>query len=105
MEENKDAGTVIAEETGNVDHLKPIKDAISKVGIEMPDLVATGDLTVEGKEKIVADDEVKTKEVTKKDIPLPEMGSKFMLNGHEYKVIYINSGQHRFTCEPCKGVY
>ena len=106
MEENKDEGTVIAE-SDKVDHLKPIKDAVGTMGIEMPDLVATGDLTVDSKETIVIDDipDKPVKKLNKKDIPLPEMGAKFMLNGHEYKVIYINAGQHRFSCEPCKGVY
>ncbi len=106
MEENKDEGTVIAE-SDKVDHLKPIKDAADKIGIEIPELVATGDLTIENEEKVsIVDDipEVK-KEVNKKDIPLPEMGEKFMFHGHEYKVIYINKGQHRFSCEPHKGVY
>jgi hypothetical protein len=85
-----------------VDHLKPIKDAVGSVGIDMPKLVAEGDLTVEAKE----DKKVETKkELTKKDIPLPEIGTKFMVGGHEYKVIYINPGQHRFSCEPCKGLY
>ena len=107
MEENKDGGTVIAE-SDKVDHLKPIKDAVGQMGIEMPDMVATGDLTVDNNEKLmVVDDTVskEKKEKSKKDIPLPEMGTKFMFNGNEYKVIYINEGQHRFTCEPCKGVY
>ena len=102
MEENKvEDGTVIAEK---VDHLAPIKNAVEKVGIEFPDMVAEGDLTVKTKAEI-ADEKPAKKELSKKDIPLPEMGSKFMLNGHEYKVIYINAGQHRFSCEPCKGVY
>ena len=106
MEEIKDEGTTIAE-SNKVDHLKPIKDTVSKVGVEMPDMVATGDLTIANREKVVVDDDVPEvkKEITKKDIPLPEIGTKFMFNGHEYKVIYINAGQHRFSCEPCKGVY
>lgn len=99
MEENKEDGVVIAEQ---VDHLDPVKKMVNKVGIEMPDLVAEGSLTVKTKDE--PEEEV-NKEVNKKDIPLPVMGGKFMLNGHEYKVIYINEGQHRFTCEPCKGVY
>ena len=109
MEENK----TIEPATNKVDHLKPIKDDVDKLGIKMPDLVATGDLTVEKKEEVVivendADtDKVKKsiKNLNKKDIPLPEMGAKFMLHGHEYKVVYINEGQHRFSCEPCKGIY
>lgn len=89
---------------------QPIKDMAEKCGVEMPDMVATGDLTVENNKENVAlvdDKPVKSvkKEVNKKDIPLPAMGAKFMFNGHEYKVVYINAGQHRFSCEPCKGVY
>jgi hypothetical protein len=91
-------GLVIAEK---VDHLAPIKETVGQVGIEMPDMVATGDLHVDYK---VKDDE-QTKDVDQKKIPLPEMGTKFMLWGNEYKVIYINEGKHRFSCEPCKGVY
>jgi len=115
LEENKENGIVIAEQDDKVDHLKPIKDTVESVGIEMPDMVAVGDLTVDksdtmvikNREEIAMVDDIdnKPKEVTKKDIPLPEIGEKFMLKGHEYKVIYINSGQHRFSCEPCKGVY
>lgn len=105
MEKNITDTTPETEES--VDHLKPIKDAVEKVGIKMPEMVATGDLTVDNEEKVMVVEDVPEtkKEVNKKDIPLPDMGAKFMLNGHEYKVIYINDGQHRFTCEPCRGVY
>ena len=41
----------------------------------------------------------------KKEIELPEIGTKFMVNEQEYKVIFINKGKRRFTCEPCKGLY
>ena len=102
MEENKDEGIVIADEKSS-NPIEVIKNSVEKVGVKMPDLVATGDLTVN--EEVVIVDDKPVKEVNKKDIPLPEMGTKFMFNGHEYKVIYINAGQHRFTCEPCKGVY
>jgi len=96
MVEEKDVETV----------LKTIKDDIESVGVSMPDLVATGELTVDKKEKI--DMEFVDKPLVrtvKKSIPLPEIGAKFMLHGHEYKVTYINAGQQRFSCEPCKGVY
>jgi len=63
LEENKDTnGIVVAEgmEAGpdmkpnnGVDHLAPIKNAMKTTGVEMPDLVATGDLTVDSKEEIV----------------------------------------------------
>ena len=110
MEENNndDNGLVVSEmlaSNNGVDHLKPIKDAIGKVGIEMPDLVATGDLSVEAKEDIVVVDDEPVKEFNKKDIPLPLIGKIFMFEGHEYKIVYINEGQHRFSCEPHKGDY
>ena len=41
----------------------------------------------------------------KKKIQLPNIGEKFMLNGKEYKVIFINEGRNRFSCEPCEGLY
>ena len=106
MEENKDKGTVIAE-SGKVDHMEPIKKAVEKIGIEMPELVANGDLTVENEKTIVIDDstEKPVKKLNKKDIPLPAMHDIFMHKGHEYKIVYINEGQHRFTCEPHKGDY
>ena len=113
MEENKDDGVVIAE-NDRVDHLKPIKDVIEKAGIKMPEMVATGDLSVDSKEDIVIIDSVEdvdklkekvVKKLNKKDIPLPEMHDIFMHKGHEYKIVYINDGQHRFTCEPHKGDY
>lgn len=85
-----------------IDHMKPIKDAVSTLGIEMPELVAEGDLTVETKDDAT---KAESKPFNKKDIPLPEMHEIFMHKGHEYKVVYINEGQHRFTCEPHKGVY
>ena len=107
MEENKDEGMVIAESNEKIDHLAPIKEMAKATGMEMPDLVATGDLTVEvSKEKLqVVDDKPEDKPFNKKDIPLPELGTKFMVLGHEYKIVYINDGKHRFSCEPCKGIY
>lgn len=44
---------------------------------------------------------VKEKEKPK----LPKMGTKFMVEGQEYKVVYINEGKNRFSAEPCEGVY
>lgn len=75
-------------------------DKSVEVGDEIPTMVAEGDLNVEYKAK-----DAPVKKLHKVDTPLPKMGAKFMLDGHEYKVIYINEGKHRFSCEPCKGVY
>jgi len=35
----------------------------------------------------------------------PPIGTKFMVHGIEYEVIYINRGQGRFSAKPCKGAY
>jgi hypothetical protein len=86
---------------GPVTYIDPIKDAVENFGIEMPELVAEGDLTVESN----ADSTNEPKPFNKKDIPLPRINEIFMHKGLEYKVVYINEGQHRFTCEPHKGVY
>jgi len=100
-----------------VDHLEPVKEMVENVGIKMPELVAEGDLTItpqketiviKDKETSIVDDAKKKKETSllkKKDIPLPQLGKIFMFEGNEYKVVYINDGQHRFTCEPYKGEY
>jgi len=37
--------------------------------------------------------------------PLPKIGTKFMVNGQEYEVKFINEGQHRFSAEPCEAAY
>lgn len=71
---------------------------ISSDDLVMPKMVASGDLSVDNKNKV-------EKEFNKNNIPLPSINDIFMLKGHEYKVIYINDGKHRFSCEPCKGVY
>jgi hypothetical protein len=76
----------------------PIQEEIKKSGVVMPDMVATGTLSVENSNE-------KEEKFNKKNIPLPKLGDKFMLGGNEFKVIYINPGFHRFTCEPCKSVY
>jgi len=36
---------------------------------------------------------------------LPKIGTKFMVEGQEYKVVYLNEGKNRFSAEPCEGVY
>ena len=36
---------------------------------------------------------------------LPEIGTKFMVDGQEYEVVYLNVGKSRFTAAPCKGMY
>jgi len=36
---------------------------------------------------------------------LPKIGTKFMVEGQEYKVVYINEGKNRFSAEPCEGMY
>jgi len=41
----------------------------------------------------------------KKEIVLPEIGTKFLLTGESYKVCYVNKGQKRFSAEPCDGHY
>lgn len=86
------------EET-KIDHLGPIKKTLDSVGLEMPDMVATGDLSVNESSKKI------DKPFNKRSIKLPLVGSIFMHNGEEFKVVYINEGQHRFTCEPYKGDY
>jgi hypothetical protein len=77
----------------------PIKETIEQYGIQMPPLVAVGDLTVTNKEN--EEEEIKSI----KNVPLPNLGDKFMLFGNEYVVVYINAGQHRFSCDPCKSLY
>ncbi len=110
--------TVVVESDTKIDHLEPIKDMANKVGIKIPKLKAEGNLLVvnpkeetmvlKDKETLVIEDAAKKKEavpVKKKDIILPQLGKVFMFEGNEYKVVYINEGQHRFTCEPYKGDY
>jgi len=64
------------------------------------DTTTTGTLTVENNKSI---DE--PKQPKKKVVKLPAIGDKFMLNGQEYIVCYINEGKQRFSCEPCDGIY
>jgi hypothetical protein len=46
---------------------------------------------------------IKKEKVERK--PLPRVGTKFMVNGIEYEVVYSNSGQNRFSSRPCEGSY
>jgi hypothetical protein len=36
---------------------------------------------------------------------LPKEGIRFMINGVNYRVCYVNKGQNRFSSEPCEGGY
>lgn len=47
----------------------------------------------------------KDKTPSKEVVRLPEIGKKFMIEGQEYVVCYVNEGQHRFSSEPCSGMY
>lgn len=38
-------------------------------------------------------------------IPLPEIGTTFMIDGNEFRVCYVNEGKRRFSAEPYKGKY
>jgi len=82
-----------------------------KSSIEVPRLTGEGDLTVENSNSVDLGSDAKKveepepEEKEKQETPLPSIGDKFMLNGHEYKVVYINEGKRRFSCVPCKGVY
>jgi hypothetical protein len=52
--------------------------------------------------------EVKVEKEEKKEdkkVPLPKEGKIFMLDGYEYRVVYINQGKNRFSCCPAKQVY
>jgi len=119
------------EEVKDVEIKKPKgSDIIAPIGtgIKLPPLHATGDLTVENKDEtkvvVVEDDNVdsnklaeelsktgneviltdnKTEAVEEKWEPiLPEMHTKFQINGRNYKVCYINEGKGRFSAIPCK---
>ncbi len=47
----------------------------------------------------------KEQKLNKNEKVLPEVGTKFMVKGHTYKVTYVNKGQKRFSAEPCEGQY
>ena len=36
---------------------------------------------------------------------LPEIGTRFNIQGQSYKVVYVNEGKNRFSAEPCIGDY
>lgn len=57
-------------------------------------LEAHGDLTVETLEKDKKEEGI-----------LPPIGTKFMVSGKEYKVVYLNPGKKRFSAIPCSGQY
>lgn len=59
-------------------------------------LTGIGDLTVEKGEDSDID--------ISGGVPTLPVGKKFMVEGHEYKVVYVNEGKKRFTCIPCKDV-
>jgi hypothetical protein len=101
MTEDKESKDVLVVSDG-MKKYNPIQEQLKKSGVTMPDLVAHGTLSVDTHEEV---EKMKQEKFDKKKIPLPELGDKFMLNSHEYVVTYINPGQHRFTCEPCKGIY
>jgi hypothetical protein len=71
-------------------------------------LVAHGDLNVETQKQIAGIPTFQKPHISKfektKEI-LPPIGTKFMVNGEEYKVVYINIGKKRFTSTPCSGQY
>ena len=118
-------------ENGTVAELeKPVKKEFAIPlknggGIAIPPMKATGSLTVENKDDItIVDDDKPSEEGTKlanklidsmtgmnpipkkkEKIVLPKIGTKFMIEGKEYKVNYINEGKARFTAIPCQGVY
>lgn len=65
---------------------------------EQFDTEVKGDLTVDNKPPEKVEEE-------KPKVELPEIGTKFMINGQEYRVVYRNEGKGRFSSEPCTGVY
>ena len=78
---------------------------------EKPDVLVVGDGSEKAAEvlEVIAkesEEPVKVANTDKKELPpLPKMGTKFMIEGHEYKVVWLNPGKNRFSAEPCKGVY
>lgn len=59
----------------------------------------------EGSELLVENKNKKKEVVDTKNIPIPPVGTIFMLDGNEYRVCYINEGKRRFSVEPFKGKY
>lgn len=73
-------------------------------------LIAHGDLNVESKKPVfmVSTTQKPSNSILKSEKTeevLPPIGTKFMVNGEEYKVVYINEGKKRFTSSPCSGQY
>ena len=86
------------------------KAVVLETGRKLP-FTAIGDLTVENSKDIAIVDDEKPKIIEKapvqkkKEITLPPVGEKFMVNGQTYKVCYVNAGKKRFSAEPCDGMY
>ncbi len=57
---------------------------------------------MEKNDNLLKDEDTKIKKETN---PLPEIGTRFMVNGINYMVCYVNKGQNRFSSEPCEGGY
>jgi hypothetical protein len=70
-------------------------------------VIVVGDDYIKALDESVDIEEAIPEEAKKepKEVPLPDIGDTFMLKGHEYRVVYINEGQRRFSCIPMKGVY
>jgi len=49
--------------------------------------------------------DIEEQKTDKKEIILPKIGTKFMIEGNSYKVTYLNVGRGRFSAEPCEGQY
>jgi len=56
-------------------------------------------------EEAIKDGKEQIEKEKKEEIVLPEIGTKFLVNGVSYKVCYINEGKQRFSAEPCEGQY
>ena len=53
----------------------------------------------------VNEDGTAVKDEKSKEAPLLPENKTFMVDGCEYKVVYVNKGKGRFTCKPYKGGY
>ena len=78
--------------------VEPVEE--SKDYIEMANDVAEGIGTLS-----VDADGTAVKDEKPEEPKLPKIDDTFMLNGQEYKVVYINYGKKRFTCKSHKGGY
>ena len=71
------------------------------VVVEKPGVLTVEDKPAEdmvfalGREDIPAEDK-------KKKVPLPAIGTNFLIGNNAYTVVYINEGQNRFSCSPKK---